>query len=56
MQKAVIVRACYDDSGDWQEYGIDEINDLLKDDWKVVSFCVIHTSYKYLYDFRRFLA
>ena len=30
MQKAVIVRACYDDSGDWQEYGIDEINDLLK--------------------------
>ena len=38
MQKAVIVRACYDDSGDWQEYGIDEINDLLKDDWKVVSW------------------
>ena len=37
MQKAVIVRACYNDSGDWQEYGIDEINDLLKDGWKVIS-------------------
>lgn len=37
MQKIIIVQALLDNTGKWQECGIEEVNDLLSNGWKVIS-------------------
>ncbi|MBR1403579.1 MAG: hypothetical protein IJ558_05325 [Treponema sp.] len=37
MQKAIIVNAYTDANDEWQEGGLDEVNELLEQGWKVVS-------------------
>lgn len=37
MQKAIIVLAYWNGDGEWKEAGMDEVNELLSNGWKVVS-------------------